>query len=424
MIKIGVPTLKKTEDKVRLCAYVTISDAAYQKWVARIKSMKRYKGYEEMYCYHAGEKEVWYEVDFKYEQYLCLERSDAFVLAILYFAMITGEDIECKGVVSEEFLHNVNTYLIPLNCNERTEYRQIHIFADSTTECLNTLNKNGTGISCGVDSFDTVLTYLDKGMDQTHKLSILSVFNAGAFHGMPDMQKCIRHEMSIEEWHSSALDGFNESCIRGKQVAEQLGLEFVSVNSNVSDLYQGVFLQSHAYRNCSCVLALQKLFSHYYYASAGEIEKTYVGLGEDASDNVNLFSSDTVRFYLSNPLKTRIEKIKYISDYDIVRKNLHVCCEEIYNCGKCEKCRRTLTILDVLGKLDIFKSSFLNISEFRKKGWKNYIWVLDQLKSDGFAKDLYEYMNKNQIKIPCMARIVHYSLPLRRLINELKKKKR
>lgn len=424
MIKIDTPTLKKTADnKARLCANVMIPDAAYQKWITCIKSMDRYKGYEKMYSYHAGERELWYEVDLKYEQYLCLERSDAFVLAMIYFAMITGEDIECNGVVSNEFLHNVNTHLIPLNCNERNEYRQIHIYAEATVQRLDTVNKNGTGISCGVDSFDTVLTYLDREMDQTHKLSILSVFNAGAFHNMPNMQKCIGHEMTIEEWHLEAFDDFKKTCIRGQKVAEQLGLDFVSVNSNISDLYQGVFFQSHAYRNCSCVLALQKLFSHYYYASAGEIGKPFSGLKEDASDNVNLFSSNTVKFYLSNPLKTRIEKIKYISDNEVVRANLYVCCEKSYNCGQCEKCRRTLTILEVLGKLELFETSFSNISAFNNRGWKNYVWILDQLKSNCYAKDLYEYMNRNQIKVPYMARIVHYTFPVRRFVNNLKKRR-
>ena len=47
---------------------------------------------------------VWFEVDREYEKYLCTERSDAYVIGLLSWAMRAGHDITCTVPVSEELL--------------------------------------------------------------------------------------------------------------------------------------------------------------------------------------------------------------------------------------------------------------------------------------------------------------------------------
>lgn len=422
MIIIREPRLRVTEGKTRLAAKICIPGHAYDTWVRKIGGMERYSGYEKMYQRGPDEFELWYETDEAYAKGMCSERGDAFVLAIVYFAMITGEDIKSLAPVSNEFLHNLNTYLIPLHCNERTGFRAIRVIADTESAPLDTAGENGTGISCGADSLDTVLRYCGEDMDPEHRLTCLSLFNTGAFYNMPDMKKCISGAMTVREWDRKAREQFEEECVRGKKVADELGLKFVSVNSNISSLYQGVFLQSHAYRNCSAVLALEKLFGHYYYASAGESEKLWTGLENDASDNVWLFSTETVRFYLGSRERTRIEKLEFLSGYEVAKKYLHVCSNESYNCGKCGKCFRTMLILELIGKLDQFSASFENTGFYERKKWKKYVWILDKKPEDQFAADMYEYMTKNQIPVPAIARIYHYTLPLRRLIKKVIKK--
>ena len=206
------------------------------------------------------------------------------------------------------------------------------------------------------------------------------------------------------------------------KMADELGLSFVPVNSNISSLYQGAFLQSHAYRNCSAVLALEKLFGHYYYASAGESEKLWTGLENDASDNVWFFSTETVRFYMGSRERTRIEKLEFLSGYEVAKKYLHVCSNESYNCGKCGKCFRTLLILELIGKLDQFIPAFESIDFYKKKKWKKFVWILDKRQEDQFAADMYAYMKKNNMHIPAIARIYHYTLPVRRMIKKVIKK--
>lgn len=422
MITIGKPRLTVDAGWARLSASINIPESAYQVWVSKISSMKRYAGYEKMYQYVPGEFELWYETDEESAPGFCIERNDAFVLAVLYFAMITGEDISSEAPLSNEFCHSLNTCLIPLHCNERSGYRAVRVIAETTSEPLPTRGENGTGISCGVDSLDTVFRYLEESVDPSHRLSCLCLFNSGAFHYMPEMKKCISGKMTVKEWDQEAYRQFCAACEQGKKAADELGLKFTAVDSNISRLYQGVFLQSHGYRNCSFVLALEKMFGHYYYASAGESEKLWEGLENDASDNVWLYSTETVRFYMGSRERTRIEKLNYLSDYDVARRYLHVCCEETYNCGKCGKCFRTLLTLDLIGKMDQFSYAFENIQFYKKRKWKNYVWILDKRHDDQFAIDMYGYAKKNDIHFPAAAWLYHFTLPVRKVIRKVIKR--
>lgn len=422
MIIIREPHLQVKSGKARLSAKISIPEAAYDSWVRQIGGMERYAGYEKMYQRGQGEFELWYETEDKYAPGMCCERNDAFVLAMIYFAMITGEDIKSLAPVSNELAHNLNTYLIPLHCNDRTGYRTIRVMAETECDPLGTVGENGTGISCGVDSLDTVLRYCEEDMDPEHRLTCLCLFNTGAFYSMPDMKKCIAGTMTVREWDEKAEEQFESECVRGKKAADELGLGFVPVNSNISSLYQGAFLQSHAYRNCSAVLALEKLFGHYYYASAGESEKLWTGLENDASDNVWLYSTETVRFYMGSRERTRIEKLEFLSGYDVAKKYLHVCSNESYNCGKCGKCFRTMLILELIGKLDQFAPAFESTELYEKKKWKKFVWILDKRPEDQFAVDMYAYMKKNNMHIPAIAWIYHYTLPVRRMIKKVIKK--
>ena len=57
--------------------------------------------------------EVWFSVPECYSEYLCYERSDAFLIGMLNWAMRTGDDIECEAPVSEELLFQIREHLIP-----------------------------------------------------------------------------------------------------------------------------------------------------------------------------------------------------------------------------------------------------------------------------------------------------------------------
>jgi len=60
---------------------------------------------------------------------------------------------------------------------------------------------------------------------------------------------------------------------------------------------------------------------------------------------------------------SRMEKIKLVADWDVALQNLRVCLANVkdrLNCGKCEKCVRTMTALVAIGALDKTKAFIEN----------------------------------------------------------------
>ena len=55
---------------------------------------------------------VWAEVDNKYTEYLCYERSDAFVIGLLHYAMKHNHDIVCEAPMGEYLYYQITTYLV------------------------------------------------------------------------------------------------------------------------------------------------------------------------------------------------------------------------------------------------------------------------------------------------------------------------
>ena len=53
-----------------------------------------------------------------------------------------------------------------------------------------------------------------------------------------------------------------------------------------------------------------------------------------------------------------MQKLKIVADYVPSYKYLNVCLKDGNNCGRFEKCVRTMTVLDALGKLDYYREVF------------------------------------------------------------------
>ena len=58
--------------------------------------------------YNNKTDKLWYEVENKFEKYLCYERADCFLVAILLFAMEHKEDIKILGTpVTSKLFFNI-----------------------------------------------------------------------------------------------------------------------------------------------------------------------------------------------------------------------------------------------------------------------------------------------------------------------------
>ena len=157
----------------------------------------------------------WYEVDKKYKDYLCHEKNDAFVAALLYFCMTKGLDIVSEGDVSAQLLFQLNHIYIHSVSNEIAEFNPIKIYANPNGDVLSSEGHVGASFSAGVDSFHTIFT--NKADEQNSlKISCMTFFKNG-FSGNSMLANAINEKRSVEF---------------GK-IVHELGYPFIEVRTNL-----------------------------------------------------------------------------------------------------------------------------------------------------------------------------------------------
>jgi hypothetical protein len=351
---------------------------------------------------------LWFKVEQKYRDFVVSERADAFLVGLLYFAMERGEDIRIHAPISEKLFYNLSTFLIPAISLANSRFSKIKLVPASVeSQSLNRQNAVGTGFSGGVDSFCTIVEHQKNPVCPIHyRLSHLTFFNVGS-HG--------------DYGGQSASELFNKRLQALKKYPEESGLEFVSVDSNLSEILKLNFAATHSLRNMAPVLLLQKLFRVYYYSSGYRMDDFRIrNAASDSSAydilNMAMLSTESVDLYSSGCQHTRVEKTAIISDYEPCWRYLNVCVCAENNCSSCFKCMRTLLTLDILGKINNFAHVFV-LAEYRKR--KNrYISEVLSNRHEYIMKDIYEEMIIRKYDIPIASQYLYYR---RKLLSPIKK---
>lgn len=331
--------------------------------------------------------ELWFEVDNKYEQYLLHERSDAFLVCLLWYAMRTGRDIECAAPVTEELLYNIETLLIPsLVKHSKPRLYPVKIHCTAESEKLGSAGCVGTGLSLGVDSFHAIMNHLDtkyRSMALTH----LCIFNTPVAYTAAMGEK-------VDDVRK------NRFGLAGK-AAEEIGLPLVQINTNLSSAILMPHGDANTMMNLSSIFALKKMWKTYYYASTFNISMFSVGRGNGFNDLflAYCFSDSDMRIYIEGIEKTRPEKVADIAEFDIARRYLHVCGFSDANCNTCSQCIRTMMEFEMAGKLNNCREIF-DIDYYFEHHGEHYKKLYEDYKSgDAHAQEAMGYMLENLDKM-------------------------
>lgn len=348
MIRIGSPFIEKREGRIYLVSNVL----------------------------NEGENrnhELWFSVEKDYEEFLVSEVADPFVVALALRAVVSKQDIVVDAPLSERLLHNLNNsvfFALSKCCLSNKNTLGQEIFQPSVT-CRNSLSLRfgatgvGTGCSLGVDSLSILKEYyLDHSSYKypSYRITHLACFNVGAFGSFNT---------------DSTRESFFREVMRMKDFGDTIGLPVVAVDSNIHTFFPEVdFNWSHTYLNMGCVLALQKLWGRYLYASGYSLGCFEWDIHDSAKYEPFLLpglSTENTELVSVDMDKTRSEKLLLIADDPLVQNNLTVCLKEqrinngriqrcdvsdSVNCGVCEKCLRTMLQLDIYDKLCYFKRVF------------------------------------------------------------------
>ena len=411
MISVGKPFVYEDGQFAYLKAKVIISADTAARYLAASKKIKKvHWRTSENYPpieWQNDDSGLWFATPIEYKDYLCIDRSDAFIVAMLWYAMITGSDIEYVVPMSERMNFSIQEYLIPALCTQEKGYRRIRLIGPTTDIPYKSVHAVGTGMSCGVDSIYTLQEYSKLSIPEKYRLTHLTYYNMGAiFHPNRSEKK----EYSLKEFYETTDRMSEDKCENARQVAELSKLPLVYVKSNLdSDYYRGAYGHTGVYRNCAMTLALQGLFSIYYCSSGGWPGYFDLTLTEGSEHYESLLctclSTESLSFILSDYV-SRMEKTESIADNPIAHEYLDVCfC--FNNCGKCSKCLRTLVSLDLLDKVHLFRNT-IDTRYFENHIEEVYLELLrtkDRNQFDDnavFARDLYRFA-KEKGKIPQVA---------------------
>lgn len=318
----------------------------------------------------------WYELPGDFRDMVAGDRCDAFVAALLLPALCRGEDIVCRAPVSARFLHNLNHELIPSLNAFFPRFRPVSVRAGRTTEQSFGGNGVGTGFSGGIDAFVTVLDYLVQPVFRSLRLTHLFCFNVGS-NGMG------KTDAELERIRGK----FTARCRALKPFADEMGVPFVPVDSNVHSFHSLGHLEGCSLVTPGAALLFQKALGKYLLSSGGydHADKLEYLRRHPASLDVScidpwinhLYSTENTSFLSVGTDERRFDKTKRLarSGFDAPLRHLLVCGARgsvDSNCSLCEKCCMTILMLDILGEKALLEKRF-DMEKYRKLAEKRYV---------------------------------------------------
>ena len=284
---------------------------------------------------------IQYDVDkareaiwFEYPRALANDLSctgNAWLAAMIPLAVTLNEALRIHAPVDAQLLDGVRD----LNNIWRGWYPHLPIVsieAETTHAAPLRPTRTAAFLSGGLDSFFTVLRPRESSTEIDDLLTVWG-FN-----------------VPIEEEEAGRT-----LLARQSEVARALGKAFVGIATNLRATRWREAdweLIAHGPGLAACALALEKRYRMVLIAATGGYRDLHYWASHPVTDPLLSTSSTTVHH--DGAAFTRVEKTRLVIDSDVALRTLHVCWRSASadNCGACNKCYRTMLILELLGALE------------------------------------------------------------------------
>lgn len=346
-----------------------------------------------------GPPELWFEVDAAHGD-LVADASDSAVVTLLAAAMEVGKDLVLEGPMSARLYWHLRTTVMPVVRRQLPFLQPIRVLAEGGwTGSVPAGSGVLMGFSCGVDAFAAVLDHLlDEDIREEDRISHFVFSNVGqAGYGE---KAPVRAE---ERWQ------------RVSRAAREMDRPLLRVNSNAAEFYSAMYdarlnwIAALTLRNAAVPLLLQAGIRRFLFASSHSWKDVRVGPTKDmtVADPILLPALGTERVELS-PVGTeftRVEKTRAIAGMPTAQQYLDVCIMvgEDTNCSECEKCLRTILTLELLGRLDDFRTRF-DLEVYRRHRTTFMARVLAERKAM-YHLEIQSLMRESRATLPASARI-------------------
>ena len=342
------------------------------------------------------EKTMWFAVKNQNADMLTDDVYDAFAPIALYLGMHFHQDVHIKGKISPKLYHSLTHYVMKIFDGFSKDTKFVKFTVDGfKIPKKSSVNLVGTGISCGVDSLTSIYDNFIQPTDKNLKVNSLFLVNCGT-HGDFEDEKTRRIWLKRAELNRKA--------------AEEMKLPIYLIDSNLHAFTHKVGENKMGYLAIyCCIMCVQKYVRRYLSPSSSSYDDNLkCALTERDVDMAgyceiflpHLFSTEIFELLIDGCQYTRSEKIEKIQDWDIAQKYLNVCLsprDDASNCSMCQKCIRTLLVLETINKLEEFSGVF-DLEPYRKH--RNVMKAYFASSNDIQSVALTEYLRKHDVSMP------------------------
>jgi hypothetical protein len=258
-----------------------------------------------------------------------------FAAALLLPSMKQGEDLIIEGSISAQLYNGMHTIMQEV-LKWDIGLRPIKVEADTLAADPRGPQKSASFFSGGVDSFYTYLK---------HKADLAEADRIGSF--------ILVNGFDINRRNTRL---WNRALKNIKSIAEADKVELEVVRSNIQGLVEPILLWDFTHGGCLAAvgLFLRGAFHQIYIPSTHSVAEQIPWGSNLALDGH--WSTESTTFIHDGTEATRLEKvISQIARSPLALEYLRVCFANekgAYNCGRCDKCLRTMINLYVAGVLE------------------------------------------------------------------------
>jgi hypothetical protein len=261
-------------------------------------------------------------------------RAEPFLACALLPAMARGENLRVEGPVSPRLLENLDT-IQAIYHRWDTALKIVEVDAAAGAMPADGFGR-GLFFSGGVDSWYSLLKHHHAGQYDDGELRyLILVFGFDVKLDNPAL--------------------FDKILAAVETVAKATGLRLLVVETNVRQFSDGIVPWGfyHGGPMAAVGLTLSRIVRHCLIASSYAYAELHPWGSHPLLDP--LWSTETVAFTHDGCEAVRSAKVAAIARSEVALSTLRVCWAnegEQYNCGRCEKCLRTMLALHVAGALD------------------------------------------------------------------------
>jgi hypothetical protein len=278
-------------------------------------------------------RRLWYRLPNTYRQALTTV-CDPFVLGTIFLAMSRASDVVVHGQVSPSLLHNLEEFQATWACWRPKRYTKIDVVADLEQEPPPPASPRAAvaAFSGGADSCFTVWRHHTGQSGRLRRQIKVGV---------------MVHGFDIELGQTKV---FERAAAKSAKMLASLDLALIPVVTNFREVVAN-WEDSHGSGLASCLALFQAGYGAGLVGSTDSYDQLVLPWGSNPITD-RMLSSRTFAIVHDGAAFSRSQKIRTIAAWPEAIRYLRVCWEGDAgdrNCGRCEKCIRTMLNFRVMG---------------------------------------------------------------------------